>query len=94
MNVNQLKTRVFVFKSIDTILVLGLIGAAAYTALYSDNKETMLIACLVGLYLVNTLGRYTSQKVAKMKNEIKKLEREKKQEEQRKMMKNRHSVAR
>ena len=74
MNVNQLKSRILVLKSIDIALLLCVIATAAYTALYSDNKEIMMIACLIGLFLVNTLGGYTSQKVALMKNQIEKLE--------------------
>ena len=94
MNINQLKTRIFFLKSIDTILVLSLITAAFYSVFYAENKEMMLIYCLVGLYLVNTLGRFTNKKVALMRIEIEMMEREKKKEEQRTLMKTRNTTVR
>jgi hypothetical protein len=94
MNVNQIKTKIFILKSIDTILVLSLIALAYYSALYSSNKEMMLIYCLIGLFLVNTLGRYTSKKIALMKIQIDMMERENKKEQQRALIKARHTTAR
>jgi phenylacetate-coenzyme A ligase PaaK-like adenylate-forming protein len=94
MNVNQIKTKIFILKSVDTILIVGLIAMACYSAFYSSNKEMMLIYCLIGLFLVNTLGRYTSKKIALMRIQIDMTEREKKKEEQRTLMRTRHTTVR
>ncbi len=92
MNVNQIKTRILILKSIDTILVLCLIATAGYSFFYATNKEMMLLYCLIGLYLVNALGKYTSHKIAMMHIQIDLLEREKKKEQRRTLMKTRHTV--
>ncbi len=63
MNVNQLKTRVFILKSIDFILVIALMIAGIYSVIYVENKEFMIIGCLVGLFLVNMLGKITNEKM-------------------------------
>ena len=81
-------------KSLDTILVLSLIATAFYSFFYAENKEMMLIYCLVGLYLVNTIGRYTSKKIALINIQIDITEREKKREEQRTLMRTRHTTVR
>lgn len=94
MNINQLKTKIFILKSIDTILVLGLMAVAAYSFLYAENKEMMLVYCLIGLFMVHNLGKYTSKKVALMHIQIDMLEREKKKEEQRTLMRTRHTTVR
>jgi len=52
----------------------------------------MLLYCLIGLYLVNALGKYTSHKIAMMHIQIDMLEREKKKEQRRTLMKTRHTV--
>ena len=83
-----------ILKSIDTTLVLSVIAMACYSAFYSSNKEVMLLYCLIGLFLVNTLGRFTSKRIALMKIQIDMTEREKKKEQQRNLMKARHTPAR
>lgn len=94
MNINQIKTRIVILKSIDTILFLSVIIMACYSTFYSSNKEVMLFYCLIGLFLVNTLGRFTSSKIALMKIQIDMTERENKKEQQRSLMKTRHTTTR
>lgn len=94
MNVNQIKTRIIILKSIDTILILSLIAMACYSAFYSSNKEVMLLYCLMGLFLVNTIGRFTSRRIALMEIQISMTERENKKEQQRTLMKTRHTTVR
>ena len=94
MNENQIKIKIFILKSIDTVLVIALVIAAIYTALYAEDKEFMIISCLVGLFLVNTLGRVTNKKVAIMRVQLDILIRDKKKEEQRTLMGTRHTTAR
>ena len=81
-------------KSLDTILVLSLIATAFYSFFYAENREMMLFFCLVGLCLVSLFGRFTSEKIALMKIQIDMTEREKKKEEQRTLMRTRHTTVR
>jgi uncharacterized membrane protein len=94
MNVHQLKTKIFILKAMDTIFVLVLVAAGIYSVFYAENKEVMIVYCLIGLYLVNALGRYTYYKVALMHIQIESLTREHKREEQRTLMRTRHTVVR
>jgi len=94
MNENQLKTRIFILKSIDVILVIALTIAGIYSVFYAPNKEFMIILCLVGLFLVNTMGKITNNKVAIMGVQLDILIRDKKKEEQRTLMGTRHTTAR
>ena len=94
MDENQLKTRIFVLQAIDTILVIALTIAAFFSVLYAENKEFTLIMCLVGLFLVNTLGKITNKKVAIMGVQLEALRRETKAEKQRTLMRTRHLTKR
>lgn len=91
MNVNQIKTRIFILKAVDLTLVTTLMIASIYTALYAENKEFMIICCLVGLFLVNTIGRMTSNKIAIMHVQLEMLVRDQKREHQRTLMNTRHT---
>jgi len=90
MDENQLKTRIFVLQAIDTLFVIALTIAAFFSVLYAENKEITLIMCLVGLFLVNTLGKMTNKKVAIMGVQLEALRRKTKLEEQRTLMNTRH----
>jgi uncharacterized membrane protein len=92
MNINQIKTRIFILKAIDFILVVSLMVGGIYSVIHSDNKEFTIIACLVGLFLVNSLGQFTNNKVAIMRIQLDMLIRDKKKEEQRTLMGTRHTT--
>ena len=90
MDENKLKTKIFILQAIDTLFVIALTIAAIYSLIYAENKELMIIMCFVGLFLVNTLGRATTKKVAIMRVQIDILKRKMKTEEQRTLMGTRH----
>ncbi len=92
MNINQLKTKIFILKAIDFVLVISLMVAGIYAVFYTQNKEFMIIMCLVGLFLVNTLGKFTNNKVALMHVQLDILLRDKKRDEQRTLMGTRHTT--
>jgi hypothetical protein len=92
MNENQVRTRIFILKAIDKILMVALIGAVIYTAFYAPNKEFMIFVCLVGLMVLNTVGRFTNKRISIMGVQLELLIREKKKEEQRTIMSTRHTT--
>ena len=94
MNENQIKTKIFLLKGLDTVLVLSLLGAGVYAALYAPNKEFMIVACFIGLFLVNIFGRFSAKKVSVMRIQLEMIRREKKAEEQRTLLSTRHTIAR
>jgi len=89
---NQIKTKIFIYKSIDVIFITALAITAIYTALYSENREFMIASCLVGLFLVNLLGKMTNKRIAIMGVQLEALKREHKKEEQRTIMGTRHTT--
>jgi hypothetical protein len=92
MNENQIKTKIIILKSIDTILILSLIAAAIYTSFYAEEKAFLIIACLVALVFISALGRFISNKVAVMHVQLEMLIRDKKKEKQRTLLSTRHST--
>lgn len=81
-------------KAIDAIFAMALMVAGIYAVFYAENKEFMIISCLVGLFLVNMLGQITNKRVAIMSVQLDMLIRDKKKEEQRTIMGTRHTTAR
>jgi hypothetical protein len=54
----------------------------------------MIASCLAGLFLVNTLGKITNKRIAIMGVQLEALKREHKKEEQRTIMRTRHTTIR
>lgn len=94
MNENQLKTKIILLRGFDTSMVIALTAVAIYSALYSEEKEFMIIACMVGLLLVSILGRAIANKVAVLRVQLEMVQREKRTEEQRTLMGTRHTTTR
>lgn len=86
MNENQLKTKIFVLKAIDTILITGLLVTVAYTVFYAEEKEFMIFVCLVTLALVSLIGRSTKNMASILGVQLQILLRDKKREQQRTLM--------
>ncbi|MCG8379145.1 MAG: hypothetical protein MI865_06700 [Proteobacteria bacterium] len=91
-NVNQLKMWIFILQAIDSVLVIVLTSVAIYSVFYAEDKEYMIIACLIGLFFVNSLGRFTHKRVANMRIQMEMLLREQKTQEQRTLMATRHTT--
>lgn len=94
MNKNQIKTKILILRTVDTVLVIALMVAGIYSVLYADNKETMLVACFIGLLLLNRLGRMTNNKIALLRVQLGILMRDMKREEQATLMRTRHTMTR
>ncbi len=92
MNENQLKTKIYLLRALDTVLVLTVIGIAIYTVFYAQNKEFMIMASLVGLFIVNLVGRETNKRISLMGVQLEKLKRDKRTEEQRTLLSTRHGT--
>jgi hypothetical protein len=92
MNENQIRTKIFILKAIDKILMFVLLGAVIYTAFYAPNKEFMIFVCLVGLMVLNAAGRFTNKIISIMGVQLELLIREKKKEDQRTLLSTRHTT--
>ena len=76
MNESQLKTKILFLRAIDMILLLSVIAMGIWGFLYSDIKEIMMLATLIGLFVVNKIGNYNANKVGILRMDLKKLQAE------------------
>ena len=86
MNENQLKSKIFVYKSIDNIMILSLIACAIYGIAYAEDKTIIIGICLAILALVGTIGRAIHNHIAKLRVQLDLIRRNNKTEQQRKLM--------
>ena len=74
MNEGQLKNRIFLIRAVDTIFLLAVFSLGIYAVLYSENGTIPGIASLIGLYLVNLLGNFSTTKIMNLNDDIKKIQ--------------------
>jgi len=75
MNKGQLKTRIFLIRAVDMSLLIIVFTIGIYSVLYAENKELMATATLVGLFLVNRLGNFSTAKIATLRVDLEKQQR-------------------
>lgn len=67
MTESHAKTTIFVLRSLDWVILLAVLGFGSYFMLYSNHRPLMALAMFVGLFLVNAIGNYTTEKIAQMR---------------------------
>jgi len=82
MNEGQVKTRIFILKTLDWAVLIAVVSAAIYFILHSENSEMIGLGALAGLLVVSKLGDYTKQKIARLHVDL--------EIDQRQQRKNRH----
>jgi len=75
MKENQLKIKVFLLRAMDISLLIAVFSFGIYSILYSEQKNFMATITLVGLLLVNQIGKLTANKIAAMNSAIEKQKR-------------------
>ena len=75
MKENQLKIKVFLLRAMDISLLIAVFSFGIYSILYSEQKNFMATITLVGLLLVNQIGKITANKIAAMNADIEKQKR-------------------
>lgn len=94
MNENQLKTKIFMLRTVDLALVISVVMTVVYTVFYAQEKGIMTIICLAGVFLLNTFGRISSNKIALMRVHLTILDRKRKQQEHATLISSRHANTR
>jgi hypothetical protein len=74
MTEGQIKTRILLIRSVDIIFLLAVFSLGIYAILYSENGFYPGLASLVGLYLVNQLGNFSSAKIIELRYQLKKIQ--------------------
>ncbi len=67
MKEEQLKTRIYLLRSLDWILFLAVIAFGIYAFLYAENRFLMAVITMIGLLIVHWVGNYTYEKSATMR---------------------------
>jgi hypothetical protein len=72
MNEGQIKIKILLIQVVDWALLISVFSAGVYAVLYSESKNLMATVTLIGLFLVNSLGHISINKIAALRMELKK----------------------
>ncbi|MEJ2762199.1 MAG: hypothetical protein P8126_11915 [Gammaproteobacteria bacterium] len=64
MNEDQMKTKMFLLQMLDWVLFLSALSFGVYALFYAQNKLLMSLIALLGLLLVDYLGKFTFDQTA------------------------------
>jgi hypothetical protein len=78
MNEGQIKTQIILIKAADYLLLIAIISIAIYTYLNPQNINMLLTIILIALFILNRVGHFSLARIALLKVQLEKLEREKK----------------
>ncbi|MEX2525657.1 MAG: hypothetical protein WD750_11925 [Gammaproteobacteria bacterium] len=70
MKENQLKTRLYLIRSLDWILFLSVLAFGIYAFLYAENRFLAALVAVTGLLIVHWVGNYTFEKSAIMQVDL------------------------
>jgi len=59
---------------VDWALLISVFSVGIYAVLYSESKNLMATFALIGLFLLNSLGQISINKIASLRMELKKLQ--------------------
>ena len=86
MNENQLKSKIFLYKSIDNVMMWSLIACAIYGFTYAENKGVIIGVCFALLALIGTIGRTLHNHIALLRVQLAAIKRTNETEERRRLM--------
>jgi|GEM_PF-2202736 len=75
MNEDQLKFRVLVFQTLDWILFLSVLSFGIYAFFYAENRLLMSLIAVLGLLLVDWIGKFTFDKTAVLRVDLNMLQK-------------------
>ena len=74
MTTTQIKIQIFALRTVDWLLVAGLIGYLVYAYMHSYSTNFIITIAIVGLVIVHQFGRWSISKVAYLQQTLKHLE--------------------
>ncbi|MFB3100312.1 MAG: hypothetical protein ACE1ZM_02575 [Gammaproteobacteria bacterium] len=77
MNEGQIKIKILLIQVLDWSLLISVFAVGLYTIFYSESKNIMVTFALAGLFLVNSLGHVSINKIAALRMDLKKLQNNK-----------------
>jgi uncharacterized membrane protein YeiB len=81
MDEGQIKMKIFLIKAADYLLFFAVIAIAVYAFLNPENRNILMTAALIGLFIVNRVGHLTMGKISKLRVDLERLRREQKKSE-------------
>lgn len=79
MKEGPIKTKIFLIRAVDFVLVVAVFAFGTYAVLYSEQPILMALGALVALLFVNMLGNFGAKKVAVLRRELEEIERKSRQ---------------
>ncbi len=67
MNEGNMKIKIFLMQAVDLLFLITVLFVGVYAIFYSENPALIGLAALIGLFLVNKLGSFTTKKIATMR---------------------------
>ena len=74
MTTTQIKIQIFVLRTVDWLLVAGLVGYLVYAYMHSYSTNFIITIAIVGLVIVHQFGRWSISRVAYLQQTVKRLE--------------------
>lgn len=70
MNADQMKFRMLMFQALDWILFLSVLSFGIYAFFYAENRLLMSLIAVLGLLLVDWIGKFTFDKTAVLRVDL------------------------
>ena len=74
MTTTQIKIQIFVLRTVDWLLVAGLVGYLVYAYMHSYSTNFIITIAIVGLVIVHQFGRWSISRVAYLQQTVKRME--------------------
>ncbi len=78
MNEGQIKIKIFLIQVVDWSFLIAVFSIGVYAVLNPENRNLMVTAFLIGLFLLNRFGEKSLYKIASLRMELDKLHIEEK----------------
>lgn len=76
MSSSDIKLKIFLLRAMDWVAFIGVLVWGVYATINAENRPFAALLALIGLGLVNQLGRWTFSKIAILKSNLRHLEKE------------------
>lgn len=78
MGERQIKIRIFLIQAVDYLLFLTVLSIAVFAFRNPENRNLLMTAALIGLFIVNRVGHLTMGKISKLRVDLEHHRREQK----------------
>lgn len=74
MKKSQINTQIVVIRTVDWLLIAGLVAYLVYAYMHSYNPNLIMTIAVVGLAVIHQFGRWSISRMAYLQQTLKRLE--------------------